>query len=358
MKKILAILLTVILLALTIVSCGNRSGNANPTDSGEGAVESDLPDGDGNSEENNEENEEENSKEEQKTPTEFDPPLNTSVYSGTPDVSWYTGDKTEYTLTTADQLAGLNKIRNDSEGATTFEGVTVKLGADMIFNDGLLEQILADGDKNKPWITADPSYTFNGTLDGQNHTVSGIYLKLETTEGASGVQGILGALSGNAAVKNLRLINSVVTGPAATDEIKLGTLISRVVGDTASVTVSNVEVHSSVNEGGHRAGQLGGAVGGIVGAITSAGTLTLSNCHFNGTLSFPNSTNIAGFVGMAKGGTTIILNNCHGDGIISGGDYVAGLSGYENSTNKESNGSCINFNNLKCAGSNKNASFK
>ena len=96
-------------------------------------------------------------------PSEFPEPQNASIYSGTPDTSWYdeSNPQSEYVLTTADQLMGLNKLRQDSAGAINFEGITVKLGADMVFNRGTMQDILASDD-NDPWVTVSSDYKFLG----------------------------------------------------------------------------------------------------------------------------------------------------------------------------------------------------
>lgn len=49
------------------------------------------------------------------------------------DISWYDSDNTEFTISTAAQLAGLAKLVN--EGTDTFEGKTVKLANDIVIND-------------------------------------------------------------------------------------------------------------------------------------------------------------------------------------------------------------------------------
>lgn len=337
MKKNLALLLIIAMLASVLASCAKPIDDPKisqtdhlpsielPTDN------TDYPsNGDDNGNENNENNEDnednENNGGEVATP-DFPPPANAQIYNGTPDTSWYVSGQTEYTLTTPEQLAGLNKIRNDSKGATTFAGTTIKLGADMIFNDGAIEKILSNGDSNKLWLTADESYPFEGTFDGQGHTVSGIYLKLDTNEGASAIQGIFGAVGKNATIKNLKLINSVVTGPAAVNDIKLGTLISRVVGDNANVTVSDVEIHSAVNEGGHNVGQVGGTVGGIVGAITDAGTLTLNNCKYYGSVS-TTGRSAGGLIGAATNlKATVNIKDCQNNGSVTALSDAGGLIG-------------------------------
>ena len=264
----------------------------------------------------------------------FDPPANASIYSGTPNISWYTGDKTEYVLTTADQLAGLNKIRQDNKGTVTFEGVTIKLNADMIMNNGKMEAIVANGDSNKPFPPVASSYPFKGTLDGQGPIVSGVYVD----SNASGVRGMLGSLGGNAVVKNLNVYNSFVTCPTVKDKSTIGTLVSNIEGDDANVTISNVTVHSTIKEAGYETAK----VGGIVGLMSTAGMLTMDNCKFYGSVT-TTGRSAGGILGSAINlKATVKLTNCENHGNITANVDAGGLIGtsavnelnYSGSTNK------------------------
>lgn len=260
------VLALLLLLALLFTSCakpivdgatdasGSESVTKGATQSGEtDSASTDKGDSDNESENNgnnsNGENNggENNSGGEEDIPSAgmFDEPTNASIYSGNQDgdISWYTGDKSEYILTTADQLIGFNKIR---QTGVTFEGITIKLGADMVFNRGTMETVVANGESNNGWLKVASTNAFLGTFDGQGHTVSGAYLNL----GSSANQGLLGSIGKNAEIKNLRVINTLVSGPTAKDKSILGTLVSRVVGDDANVKITNVTVHSTIIEAG------------------------------------------------------------------------------------------------------------
>lgn len=235
MKKILAFLLATLMISLSFASCESVVKPTSSNDDTEtNALDTNEPESDTNAPES-----------ETDAPQADEPPSILPVYSGTPDVSWYTGDKTEYTITTAEQLAGINQLRKNSEGSITFEGVTIKLGADIAINGGTMQ---------------------------------------ETTY----------------AMK---------------------------------------------------------FIGGFVGKVES-GTLTMTNCHFNGTIDFANSTYATAFVGMTNS-ATLILNNCHGDGYVKCYNYIAGLSGYTDNTTKTNNDSCFTgtLKATKATDTNSNASF-
>ncbi len=241
-----------------------------------------------------------------------------TLYSGILDTSWYTGDKTEYTLTSADQLMGFQNLRAQK---VTFEGVTIKLGCDMIINQGTLEEIIARGADNYAWKQLNSSYLFLGTFDGQGYTISGVYMQLTT----SAVRGMFGGVSGNAVIKNFTLENYYIGGPSA-DKQTLGGLIARITGD-ANVTISNVNIRNTTMTEG--TGALS-RIGGFVGYVEGGSTLTMENCSFQGSLKFgTKGSQIGGFVGAALSGATVVLNNCNSQAAIealsASGDFV----GYE-----------------------------
>ncbi|MBO5014297.1 MAG: hypothetical protein J6C92_00655 [Bacteroidaceae bacterium] len=115
------------------------------------------------------------------------------VWDGTADTSWYnTTDKT-FTLSTAEELAGLSVL---SANGNTFSGKTIVLDSSMDL----------DG---KQWT---PIKQFSGTFDGGEHTVSNF-----TLDGTSGRAGFIQNLGQYpATVKNLTL--SEVNGIAGSKQ--------------------------------------------------------------------------------------------------------------------------------------------
>ena len=275
-----------------------------------------------------------------------------SVYSGKPDTSWYdkNNPKTEYVLTTADQFVGLNQIRK--EQGVTFEGVTIKLGADIVINEGTLEEIKANGSNNKALTMTASDVLFKGTFDGQGHSISGVYLYTGYS-----YRSIFGAVGGNAQIKNFVLENSYFKASTEANKKYFGAIVGLVTGSDANVSLSNIIVASTVliEEGANTIQYVGGLVGHL-----SKGKLTINNCHLNGKVYFPNSECVAGFVGLASSGTTLILNSSHGTGSVTGKNYVAGLAIVDDSDDtltKNNKGSCLMGTVSATNGSNKNASF-
>ena len=73
------------------------------------------------------------------------------------DTTWYNEEKTEFTLSTAEELAGLAKLVDEGN---TFAGKTIKLSANIDLEGALFEPI---GDASN----AD----FSGTFDGDGKTI-------------------------------------------------------------------------------------------------------------------------------------------------------------------------------------------
>ncbi len=111
-----------------------------------------------------------------------------NAWKGTFDYSWYDASKTELVIANADQLAALSAIVGgmDGQNPDSFSGKTVNLVADI--NLGGSEESSDDsifypiGYYNTEWhykktnsaITSGFK-TFEGTFDGQGHTISNIY---------------------------------------------------------------------------------------------------------------------------------------------------------------------------------------
>ena len=251
-----------------------------------------------------------------------DDPNAPSVYSGTPDTSWYTGDQTEYVLTTADQLAGIPILRDESKGEITFEGVTIKLGRDMVLNEGTLEEIMLRDAGNYAWKRLNSAYLFKGTFDGQGHTIYGLYMTLAN----HGVAGMFGGVGGNAVIKDFTLENACIRGTTE-DKDTMGTLVSRVSGDGSNVTISGVTVNAALVENNGSMDYVGGLIGRVDEMLHI--TLTVEDCTFNGKIQFSEGDGIGGIIGRVYNrNANIILKNCAVNANLTAEDYCGGMIGY------------------------------
>lgn len=220
-------------------------------------------------------------------------------YSGTPAEQWWKKANKNIEIKNADELVCVLQKLDSGE---RFSGKTIKLTANIVLNDG---------DASK-WETSAPKYnlgelvtgvgTFEGTFDGQGHTISGIYNNRMSPEGyvptegwsgkvqTYGCVGLFPNLGAAAKVTNLRITNSYFTACYAT-----GAVAGRVVGD--NVVIENVQVDNSkvfatyIQTGDATKGDvLGGeyekhcSSGGIVGMTSGNVTLTFKNVLFQGTV--------------------------------------------------------------------------
>ena len=105
-------------------------------------------------------------------------------WEGEYDYTWYDAAKTELTIANADQLAGLSAIVGGMDGRTqdSFAGKTIKLACDIAIGDTNSENGMvfypigyynSDGTYEKTNTAISSGFkTFEGTFDGNGHTVS------------------------------------------------------------------------------------------------------------------------------------------------------------------------------------------
>lgn len=254
-----------------------------------------------------------------------------SVYSGTPDTSWYKEEDSVFVLTTADQLYGFAELVN---GGKDFKGKTVKLGKNMVINEGDAATFGTTAPSHK-WtpIAVAGTARFRGTFDGQGKYISGIYSVQELNNG------LFVYLEGGA-VQNVAVINSYFenTGNSSNDNAEV---LASVVGRIYDAgTVKNVYSNAYVVSSGkdfHTGGIVGWArsakdtvptidscifagtiisnteaggnhVGGIIGGNDSNGKVVeISNCLMIGYI-HSNDSNVGGIIGTMRGNNTKLID--------------------------------------------------
>lgn len=205
----------------------------------------------------------------------------------------------------------------------TFAGKTIKLVADIVWNDGEASATgFTAGEDGviyrwTPYASAakgdSGNFTtkwFGGTIDGQGHTISGLCLSGESYQAF-----ICGGVG--AKIINLNLDNMYVEA-LGTGNVHSAALICRT-ADT--LTIENVHVDVNINT-------LGSGVGGFVAVQTSykPNGLNFKNCTVSGNItgSTTTSESIGGFVGANSLAPTA-FTNCASYINITG--YIA-LGGY------------------------------
>jgi hypothetical protein len=227
-----------------------------------------------------------------------------TIWDGTADTTWYTDDKsaTEFTITTAEQLAGLARLVNGSDDNDTYSmyGKTIKLGASIMLNDTADWEDWVTNPPANEWVAIGTNKNrFLGAFDGSNYVVSGVYINSESDN-----QGLFGYISTSAEIKNLGVIASYVKGKK---------YIGGLIGYNFGGKVINSYFIGTVTGGGN-------VVGGLVGYNGG----TISDSYFTGTVM--GKDYVSGLAG--ENYRECKISNSYSTGMVMGEDVVGGLVGY------------------------------
>jgi|GEM_PF-7111115 len=183
-----------------------------------------------------------------------------SVWTGEADTSWYEGheDDSEFTLTSASQLAGLSSL---SSTGTTFESQTIFLGVDIDLNGCKSLSVeynksqaitnFTDADTHNVWT---PIINFQGTFNGNGHTIYNMSVKEgRYAEGQGYDSGFISYLA-SGTLKNITFDGAIVSGTKN---------VGVAVGKCESGTIRSVSVENSKILLGNN------CAGGVVGVATS-----------------------------------------------------------------------------------------
>ena len=219
-----------------------------------------------------------------------------------------------YEISNAGQLywfAGL--VNGTLSGVPQNTSANAVLTADIVVNKNVLK---SDGTVNegtfKEWTpignTCNGSYSpYTGIFEGQNHTISGLYFKQETS-----FVGLFSVNSGK--IANVGILDSYFYG-----QPYKGWQVGGVCGsNTAKGAITNC-----YNTGIVRGSE---TVGGVCGS--NYGTIT--NCSNKGNVGEDDDS-----VGGVSGSNYGTITNCNNAGIVSGKSYVGGVCG------KNSNGGTV-----------------
>ncbi len=213
------------------------------------------------------------------------------TWSDLADISWYDDTKTEFVLTTAQQLAGFAAL---VDGSNTFEEKTVKLGADIDLQSLLFNPIGSYRNDT----------AFKGVFDGQNYTIKN--LSQNTWELNTGYYygdlglGLFGLVE-DATIKNLKIDGAEISGESAI----CGTVAATAYGNC---TFENIKIsNASVADYQYYAG-------GVIGWASGNHKYIDINVDKTTTVAaqwgdFDNST--GGVIGGCGGSATIYMQDCN-----------------------------------------------
>ncbi len=237
-----------------------------------------------------------------------------SIWNGTADTTWYINNKDEFTICTAEQLAGLAALVN---GGNNFMGKTIKLGADIMLNDTASWKNWANSAPVNKWTKIGTNIKqFNGTFDGKNFVISGVYIN--STSDDQGF-GLFGYVDSKGTIKDLGVVASY---------IKAGVQVGGIAGAIKNI-ISNSYFVGTVT--GER------SIGGLLGSNHGIVINSYSACTVTGA-----NNSVGGLVGMnwkiensnADGGNII---NSYSACNVEGTSDVGGLAGSNSNNSAISN---------------------
>ncbi len=225
---------------------------------------------------------------------------------GIPDGADGTSEATAYTITTTRDLDLLATRVNSGMGygadSEHPNGFFFQLGADITYAHKEANEEGADTENNYTAIGTSQKYSFCGTFDGKDHTISGIRIY----KGESKNQGLFGYVYGGT-VKNVTLSDAHITGKQ-----NVGGIVGHLTNyDNSTIgSINNCHVDGTVTI--QAVVNSAESHGGIVGA----GNGSVSNCTSSVTFidsdGLTTCSKYGGIVGYATGGT---ISNCLAVGV-------------------------------------------
>ena len=244
----------------------------------------------------------------------------TTLWADNATTMWYNGTSTNFTITSANELAGVAIL---VEGGNNFAGKTITIANDLDLGAHLW----------KP-IGKNTTFTFSGTVNGNNYVLSNLYIANLPTNSFGG---LFGQITG-ATIKNIKLVDAIVVGVDSVGAIAGGLMSfatvenchstnGAVTGTGANIgglvgsLLTNSSILKSSAEGTVEGFQ---QVGGIVGSPYDFANVT--ECYAAGNVTgFTHVGGIAGYSAFAFGSNRIItINNCYSRANVTATDSFAG----------------------------------
>lgn len=206
---------------------------------------------------------------------------NFNLWKGEFDTSWYNTTDTEFTLNSADQLAGFGAIvdggykkpdgTTETLTADTFAGKTVKLGDDIDLSGGVSFNPIGCGYVSGVSNSGNAEgRAFMGTFDGQNNTIYGLYQNgWDLGLSYCNLGGGLFASVADATIKNLTISGANVVMEC----VEMGFVAGLAQGNC---TFEGINIYNSKIANYQRAT---GAVVGEVSAYNGGGTCNFTNIN-------------------------------------------------------------------------------
>lgn len=287
-----------------------------------------------------------------------------AVWDGSADTSWYNTTDTVFTLTDGADLAGFAAIVNGTaEGIeqTNFEGKTVRLGADIVLNDGdaktwgpstagLQAFPMIGNLKGSTYAETDEPKYFAGEFDGQGYTISGLFINQKVNSRGEG-SALFAAVYGSASLHDFSLVNSYIRNPNNYAAAAITAYVMpKSSAEADAFHIYNIYTDAIVTASNNKNFGIGGIVGRIGYAWNNAKINdynTISSCVFAGTIIHTGTglANAGGIIGDVYD-HGVNVSDCLNLGIVqsvNNGNYIGGIVGRGNPNNsKITVTSCVN----------------
>lgn len=270
-----------------------------------------------------------------------------------------------YEIGNAGQLYWFAALVNGTNGLTKNTGANAILTADITVNSGVLKAdgTLADDTSSfTEWTPMGdpPNQPYNGTFEGANHTISGLYFNNSTTNHV----GLFGGICGT--VMNVGVIDSYFKGQSYVGGVcgmikNYGTITNcynkgavsgyREVGGVCGWMYSSSTITKSTITDCYNTGKVSGKeyVGGVCGSIAvyDSETATVTNCYNTGSVSGTSAVGgVCGINGAFFSNSTATVNKCYNTGAVSGSNEVGGVCGRNTTSPSYSTATVINCYNI------------
>ena len=213
-------------------------------------------------------------------------------WDGTADTTWYNETDTEFKLSSAEAVAGLAELVNN--GTDAFAGKTITLD----------KNVDLSGNNFTPIGGVDKGYAFEGTFDGQDHTISGLSengWELGYEYGDQAGMGLFGWIY-NTTIKNVTIDEAEVSMEA----VVMGTVAGYATGNCTfeNITVSNTQIANYNWD-----------TGGIVGQVYGNGdTFTFKNINIDETTTISGhwgtwDVSAGGVIGRTANGVNVVMED-------------------------------------------------
>lgn len=236
-------------------------------------------------------------------------------WDGTADDSWYDSSKTEFEISTPEQLAGLRALM---QAGDNFSGKTVTLTADLDLGGVQNPDGTWGGRQWQSIVGVGPAGNWSGVFDGGGHKLYNVY------QDSDGAVGIFNEVKGE--VRNLTVESGFLRTTA--QNYTIGAIATTLSGSMNSADPSGGRILNCINKADIE-NPGGGTIGGIVGVV-SQGAHVLG-CANYGDLNNVGQNATGGIVGLlytnilGQPGSSVVA--CANYGSVSARSQVGGIVG-------------------------------